>query len=565
MPTKACVPYLHQVFGHQVVYRVPEFQRLYSWNRDDQWTPLWADVTEMAQQLLSGAQDVLPHFMGAMVVQPMDSGQVRVIDGQQRLTTLQIMIAALQTYFVQYGCEHLRLHPFTRNNDDTFKIDHSNQTDARVFTSIIVGHRFDGDHPIKAAYEFFSLKARDWIDSDGPNRRPERCASLATAISSRIQFAWISIDTSERPHDIFEVLNGRARALRQSDLIRNLIMYEAEEAGDLEQIFRIWRYFDDDPWWTKIEGHNCRVDSFMHAWVTVKRHTWCVEPRIAASFRAYFDEERKKFESVAVRRVAESTRLAGRQYRAIHTDEYMELDRLRVLAPGELVMPYLLFLYIELNDVMLRGQCIHLLESSLVRMFLIPFGNNWRPGVGFFTSLMTLDQNDSHFGSLFNKLRRDPRLNDPFFREWIVDLSHHRVRGTIGQRQMIMVEIEKNMRGRERHERFDSDVVLHDIMPRDIQKLGDWPRHLYDVDAALSIGNLTLVPRNIIQRLRGRCWSEQRAVLGTCSELLLNRDLLNNVPHEADWNPETITARAQRLTELIIGIWPSSEKFREGL
>jgi uncharacterized protein with ParB-like and HNH nuclease domain len=80
---------------------VPLFQRPYTWNRKEQWEPLWSDVTRVAQRILDGKENsARPHFLGAIVLQqlPNKSGDLElrtVIDGQQRLTTLQILLDSI--------------------------------------------------------------------------------------------------------------------------------------------------------------------------------------------------------------------------------------------------------------------------------------------------------------------------------------------------------------------------------------------------------------------------------------------------------------------------------------
>lgn len=80
---------------------VPLFQRRYAWNEENQWQPLWDEVSRMAERVLRQPQDrQYPHFLGAVVLQQVPNAmgtlQVRtIIDGQQRLTTLQLLFDAL--------------------------------------------------------------------------------------------------------------------------------------------------------------------------------------------------------------------------------------------------------------------------------------------------------------------------------------------------------------------------------------------------------------------------------------------------------------------------------------
>lgn len=101
------------IFGSHVRYVVPLFQRPYVWTEDEQWGPLWDDVRTLAERVMEapvgyGATPVAPHFLGAIVLdqQPNPAGfiQVRhVVDGQQRLTTLQLLLDAAQEVTEKHG------------------------------------------------------------------------------------------------------------------------------------------------------------------------------------------------------------------------------------------------------------------------------------------------------------------------------------------------------------------------------------------------------------------------------------------------------------------------------
>ena len=81
---------------------VPLFQRPYVWNQEIQWEPLWNDVVRVADRVLNRPLDMHhPHFLGAVVLQQVqkNTGQMQertIIDGQQRLTTLQLLLDALR-------------------------------------------------------------------------------------------------------------------------------------------------------------------------------------------------------------------------------------------------------------------------------------------------------------------------------------------------------------------------------------------------------------------------------------------------------------------------------------
>ena len=101
---------VYDLFDHKRRYVVPLFQRKYVWSHDDQWEPLWEDVRSKAAQRLEQPADdnITPHFLGAMVLNQMQTfgnavPSYTIIDGQQRLTTFQIFLAAFRDVARQHN------------------------------------------------------------------------------------------------------------------------------------------------------------------------------------------------------------------------------------------------------------------------------------------------------------------------------------------------------------------------------------------------------------------------------------------------------------------------------
>src|SRR5687768_10195662 len=88
-----------ELFQADVRYLVPLYQRPYVWKEDQQWQPLWEDIEVVLDHRLNGGDDNFSHFLGAIVLEqqlhtPGTIPTYTVIDGQQRLTTLQLVLAA---------------------------------------------------------------------------------------------------------------------------------------------------------------------------------------------------------------------------------------------------------------------------------------------------------------------------------------------------------------------------------------------------------------------------------------------------------------------------------------
>src|SRR5713226_2389258 len=109
---KANAAPLLAIFEPKRRLEVPLFQRQYVWSRDKHWDPLWEDLKRKFTDSLEGRKDGPVHFLGAMVLDQQLTPTThvdrrQVIDGQQRLTTLQIILAAFRDFCCEQGCNDL--------------------------------------------------------------------------------------------------------------------------------------------------------------------------------------------------------------------------------------------------------------------------------------------------------------------------------------------------------------------------------------------------------------------------------------------------------------------------
>src|SRR5690242_18443132 len=102
---------VQDLFERDVRYLVPLYQRPYVWDEEHQWAPLWDDVLALLQhQQEQAAEPIWSHFLGAIVLEqeqtaPGELPRFTVIDGQQRLTTLQILLSACASALVGAGAD----------------------------------------------------------------------------------------------------------------------------------------------------------------------------------------------------------------------------------------------------------------------------------------------------------------------------------------------------------------------------------------------------------------------------------------------------------------------------
>lgn len=264
------------IFGPDCQIVVPLYQRPYVWKKEEQWEPLWNDIRLLAEELLGGG-DPKPHFLGAIVLDqlktPTGSMDKRlVIDGQQRLTTTQILLEALADISLRVQDDAFRKSllkltrnddPLSRDDEEQFKLWPSN-VDKQHFLWImgccspedLIGHYDPAKtkNSIAEAYIYFYQTVEDWLrlDEDGAS---ERMAKLLAVIKDLLLFVVIDLSADEDAQLIFETLNARMTPLLQADLVKNSVFYAAHlEKQDIAKLYsQYWAPFDDGAdYWRKL-------------------------------------------------------------------------------------------------------------------------------------------------------------------------------------------------------------------------------------------------------------------------------------------------------------------------
>lgn len=276
---------IQAIFQDRRQYCVPFYQRAYVWNREDQWEPLWDDIREKAEARLS-KQNATPHFLGAVVLDPQPRegltgvDVLHIIDGQQRLTTLQYILTAVlltlkctqQTAFTSIVADCVRNgNPSTMRNpavevykiwptfrdrqDFKLAIDAGDLEELRGrfaphFTQQGDLRKIGMDHP--AALEaiwYFAHCLETWITGDS-TQVTARAEALILAILRDLKVVSIVLEADDDAQIIFETLNGRGARLHATDLIRNYLFMRADRAGaDSESLYdTLWSPFETDYW-----------------------------------------------------------------------------------------------------------------------------------------------------------------------------------------------------------------------------------------------------------------------------------------------------------------------------
>ena len=227
---------------------IPLFQRPYSWDPKD-WTTLWEDL--MAQYELA---DRSSHFMGAVVTVPVKSVPVGVskhlvIDGQQRLTTISLLLAAIRDKATQDSDEStagiigdLLVNRHYKSPDDLKLV--PTQADRSAYNAIVYLKNIE-DHEesrVVQAYRFFRKK----LDGKDVEDQPITASQTLQAIQQSLQVVMINLGEADDPYLIFESLNHKGKPLTQADLVRNYVLmrfqHSTSAGGEQEVAYEdLWR------------------------------------------------------------------------------------------------------------------------------------------------------------------------------------------------------------------------------------------------------------------------------------------------------------------------------------
>ena len=226
---------LGHIFDPSLRLVVPLFQRPYVWKHEENWLPLWESILDVAERRLNN--NPRPHFLGAIVLDQLktSTGDIdtrQIIDGQQRMTTFQVVLAALRDRCRLAGDDryHKAFTKLTMNDiplsdeaDDVFKIWPTN-ADRNDFRAVLMAgspetvrsefklyKKSSGnaqDNLIPRAYLYFYDTLSEWL---GPSTEPafaERLKALWQSLKDDMQVVVIDLDDNDEAKVIFETLNA---------------------------------------------------------------------------------------------------------------------------------------------------------------------------------------------------------------------------------------------------------------------------------------------------------------------------------------------------------------------
>lgn len=598
------------IFGNQIRYVIPLFQRPYVWNREDQWGPLWADISDLAERILEappatyGAPPVAPHFLGAIVIEqhlaPVAHIGVRhVVDGQQRLTTLQLLIDAAQWVVQRHGTpmDSQALQVLVENNsmmaqqpDEVFKVWPTDRDQsafrAAMDNDVVVPSALSGSR-IAQAHAFFLDSIENWAEVTGdPDKASQRLSALTHALRDHLRLVVIDLEPGDNAQVIFETLNHRGSPLLASDLVKNLVFQVATQQGlDVHVLYADhWRDLDSDYWRQLVaQGrlYRPRIDVFLNRWLTMKLLREVPSDRVFTDFRDHIVASGQDNMTGLLAEIASDARLHSQMEKLpLSTPEgrfyYRVLKAMDTQVVGPLLLWLLRFSEDELPSVQ-RFKALRSIESWLVRRALCRLTTKDHNRV-FLELLRELsergpavagDATEDFFKAQSSETRYWPNddalaaslQDEPLYKSlararmrMILEALEDASRGPLGEGQSCPLDLTiEHVMPQGWREHWGSDIVGDEIAGMRRDRL------------VQTLGNLTLVNDRLNPTLSNRPWSEpeaqarglsggKRSFLLGHSQLNLNAEIV--AANESEWTEEDVAERTLRLAGLIETIWP---------
>lgn len=560
---------LNKLLNTSRQFIVPIFQRNYSWQKS-QYEQLWFDILRASK-----FKEKQNHFIGSIVYIDMGTPagrpqQLLLIDGQQRLTTISILLCAIKDYVQKFNLETKLINlakiknQFLYNSDeideDRYKL-LLNVQDKETYIKLIDNTIFTVNKPatnIIKCYEFFYERIEDFIKQYG--QIDEIYAGIF-----KLSLVSISLDKdSDNPQMIFESMNSTGKDLSQTDLLRNYLLMDLTPEKQTRLYKTYWKpmeeLFGEDIYKNDVN----KFDYFIRDFLTLKSDTGhiCKINNVYENFKRYYlDNNCEKFA------VLKDLFTYAKYYACIdllqenddelklYWQEFKKLD-------SHVVYPFLLKLYDDYSRQIL-------IKEDFKKILQVVISYLWRRAIceiptnslskTFATLYQAVDKDDYVnsvikafvFKSSYKRFPSDYEVREKLQTK---DIYHFRLR-------KYLLEALENYYHKEPIDLNTANYTIEHIMPQNIEHNLSWQQMLgedwQEVHSLYlhSLGNLTITGYNA--EMSNKSFVEK--VNGESGFKHSHLKLSESIAQCDVWNKKAIQRRTNILTDIILKIWKYPE------
>lgn len=564
---------LSSFFTNNYQYIIPFFQRSYVWSEEN-WLLFWENLEEELEAFNKG--EMSEHFIGTIITKQLKSSDfstqpMELVDGQQRLTTVSLVLKAVaNTTTGEYQNLKEKTNQLLKfqdsKGDDYIRIQHS-KIDTKYFEAVMKDMDFEAlpnkNHPIIQGYQFFHGKLKNYTDGQRDN--------LKNMLLNRFPVISMLLEERDDEQEIFDTINSLGVRLTIGELLKNFIF---REDGLKEHYKEYWfKVFEADEdniqFWEapKTSGRVQRtnLELLLYCFLIIETGTEVRLEKLYKEYKKYLkdkSEDEKLAFLVKLKNYAKdySTFPSGielneiafseNEKRIFHIIEYLEITT---------VYPLLLFIYRQIEVVSEREKCLLLLESYLVRRTVCK---------------LTSKNYNRLFISIINTLKELDVLNYPSFRDTLLELKEDTNRLPNDE------EFQRGFRSNYLYNKYAREILfciaLYQVNNEysDMKKLSATS---YSVEHMMpkkweenwsfegmseiqkderhrrlkTLGNLTLVTKELNSKMKNSAWSTKREILKDFSLLTITKNYLDI----NSWNEEEILSRGAVLSDIATKIW----------
>lgn len=527
-------------------FMLPLFQRRYVWAKKD-WETLWKDIIQLYED-----EQMSNHFIGSIVTIPMSSvpqgvAKYVLIDGQQRLTTLFILLTVLRDKAKTKNDERIadKINDLLVNrhesNLDYYKLIPTEKEDDRSsFIKLVKFENIEVENQISRAYSYFEREMRK-TNAD--------IQKVLFTITQRLSLVSIVLHEYDNPHLVFESLNSTGVKLYPSDLIRNYFFMRIHTDSQNEMYNKYWLPMESN-----------FADNVLTEFI---RHYLKKDGTIVKEGEIYFKLREKIKTTDAVSELQTLCKFSGYYAKLLNpekednTEIRKYLQRLNTFEVTT-VYPFLLNCYHDYFNNTLSAQnfiaVLQIIENFLLRRYIANVATNQLDKVFPPLYKQVCEQNIPDFvTSLKSVLQTKNYPKDANFRKAIEDSKLYGGGDKVKKTKLLLSIIEQSYGHREQI-MLDRLTIEH-VLPQNIGNSTWWKNHLGETwedthDLYVhTLGNLTLTGYN--SELSNDSFEEKKKILRD-SNLTLN-SYFNN---KETWREEDIKHRADYLAEQCLQIWP---------
>lgn len=547
---------IYNLLNGQCQYIIPVYQRKYSWMADVQCARLWDDIVKMEKGHKKH------HFVGSIVSIAekkalMGVQKQLIIDGQQRMTTLSILMIALRDYLkasipedeYEDNITDMLLKNPKRKGEDAYKM-LLTDSDRDIMIKLVDGMKISEteDSQIYTNYLYFKQKV-----SEG-DLTPEQIFESI----SKLDIVGIILDREQgdEPQLIFESLNSTGMDLSKSDLIRNFILMGLDNDEQISIYNNYWKPFEG---YFKNPDVPERMDRFFRDYLVMKKGAYVNFEYIYERFKEYADNS----EFSKIDQLAEDVMTYGDLYTNITSDKKILPESQRLLEPifeeirslrMEVAYPFLIKVYMDyVQDIITLDEFVEILKltiSYVVRRAICDIPTNSMQKT--FATMKNYIKKDDYLNSIkanfyfLDSYKQFP--NDEAFKSALYSRNMYSLR--ISKYVFVKLENEGN-----KEPISYSGYTIEHILPQNKDMRDEWKQALGENYAEVqakyihSLGNLTLTRYN--SEMGDKPFNEKLEVYKESAMHTLNK----YVVQQSTWNEQTILARTEILAKCACEAW----------